>query len=410
MMKINKDKIFEKYENLSNFFTLLKESLDRKFSLDQIINHLKDLAKLKGVKEEILPCFVQKFCKGIPCIITKEKGKVNIVSMLNEDITSKFPDISKEITSMEYDKIIIEAILKEGKPSVGICYDILWDPFENCDIKSSEYNNRLGVFEKVKIKAEAGRIKESCLDFAVSSFVKTEEDFRKASDYFSKAKESIGIVVKHSNLTRSDYNTNTYIISEAMHSRKECMSCSKSPTVEVLWAEGMAHAWFCDPHYKMWEGEHKGDVDYKKLVKNGEAAMKFKDNTNPNILKAARFALQHQWWINPEVNQFRIILDEGKEKMLTLIADSNIIESNGLTVYVELTEDKNFMDRGATVEKIKEGKFLSWMSRIDGGYVNILENTEKVKKLEFFGSKLKGVWIAKKSNESDVFWEIAKEK
>lgn len=409
-MNQKKNKIFEKYENLSNFFTLMKESLDRKFSMDQLINHLKILAKLQGMEEGILPCFIQKFCEGIPCVITKKDGKVNIKSMLGEDITSRFHVISEEITSMEYETIIIEAVVKEGKPPVAVCYDVLWDPFENCEIKSSEYSNRLGIFRKVKIKAETGQIKESCLDFAVSSFVKTEEDFKKAADYFSKAKNSKGIIVKHSTFAGPEHNTYTYIVSESMHSHKECMSCSKPPTVEILWAEGMGHAWFCDPHFKAWESEHKGDVDSKKLVKNGEAAMKFKDNTNPNILKSARFILQHQWWINPEINKFNLIIDEGKKQLSILVADSNIIESNKLSFYINVAEDKTLVNRGATVERIKEGELSSWISRVDNGYVNILENTEKIKKLEFFGSKLKGVWIAKKSNESDTFWEMTREK
>ena len=140
--------------------------------------------------------------------------------------------------------------------------------------------------------------------------------------------------------------------------------------------------------------------------------MKFKDNTNPNILKAAQFTLQHQWWIDPEINQFNLLIDEGKDKMLNLIADSNITESERLSFYIEAVEDKTFTDRGIMVEKIAETgeKSTCWISRVDNGYVNILENTEKIKKLEFFGSKLKGVWIAKKSNESNTFWEMTKEK
>lgn len=411
-MMIKKSKIFEKYENLSKFFILLKESLDKKFSIVQLIDHLKALAKLRGMKEEILPCFIQKFCEGIPCIITKEDGKVRIKSASDEDITSKFSNISKKIASMEYEKIIIEAVVKEEKPSVAICYDVLWDPFENCELKTSGYNSRLGIFRKVKFKAESGQIKEACLDFADASFVKTEEDFKKAVDYFSKAEGSKGIIVKHSNFTESEYNINTYIISESMHSRKECMSCSKPPTVEVLWANGKGHIWFCEAHYKIWEKEHKGDIDSKKLVKDGEAAMKFKDNINPNILKAAKFALQHQWWVNPEVNQFNLIIDEGKETMLNIVADASLVENDSLTIYTKLIEDKTFIERGATVEKIGDlhGDPTCWISRIDSGYVNLLENTEKVKKLEFFGSKLKGIWIAKKSKESNTFWEIAKEK
>ena len=39
---------------------------------------------------------------------------------------------------------------------------------------------------------------------------------------------------------------------EARHSRHLCMDCDKSPVVEVLWAEGRAHAWFCKEHFEYW--------------------------------------------------------------------------------------------------------------------------------------------------------------
>jgi len=34
------------------------------------------------------------------------------------------------------------------------------------------------------------------------------------------------------------------------HSREKCMECDKSPFYECLWAEGIAHAWFCRKHFK----------------------------------------------------------------------------------------------------------------------------------------------------------------
>ncbi len=70
---------------------------------------------------------------------------------------------------------------------------------------------------------------------------------------------------------------------EARHSHDECMECSASPKYEVKWAEGMAHAWFCEKHLKIWSSEHKDDIDYVKEVKNGVAAGKFADNNNPDI-------------------------------------------------------------------------------------------------------------------------------
>lgn len=78
--------------------------------------------------------------------------------------------------------------------------------------------------------------------------------------------------------------------SKQRHSREKCMQCNKPPVYEVLWAEGMAHAWFCKEHFKGWVSqeskEHTGgfdDVDYVKEVKGGVASKKFSENSNPNI-------------------------------------------------------------------------------------------------------------------------------
>ncbi len=77
---------------------------------------------------------------------------------------------------------------------------------------------------------------------------------------------------------------------KSKHSREKCMQCSKPPIYEVLWANGMGHAWFCKEHFRKWispdNKEHSGgfdDVDSVKEVQNGEAAKRFKDNTNPNV-------------------------------------------------------------------------------------------------------------------------------
>jgi ribosomal protein L24 len=70
------------------------------------------------------------------------------------------------------------------------------------------------------------------------------------------------------------------------HSHDKCMECDKPPTKEVKWAEGMAHAWFCDEHFKSWSVINGGDIDYVKEIKDGVASKKFADNPNPNIHKA----------------------------------------------------------------------------------------------------------------------------
>ena len=82
----------------------------------------------------------------------------------------------------------------------------------------------------------------------------------------------------------------TIDLSEAKHSRKKCMECDSVPTKEVLWAEGMGHCWFCDKHYTKWSttGDGKGDVCSLKDITTGEAAKKFADNKNPNLLNKGK--------------------------------------------------------------------------------------------------------------------------
>lgn len=90
------------------------------------------------------------------------------------------------------------------------------------------------------------------------------------------------------------------------HSREKCMLCSRPPEYEILWAEGMAHAWFCKEHFKVWLGpdckEHSGgfsDVDYVKEVKDGVAAKKFGDNPNPNIIEKVKAEFAKEWMNSP---------------------------------------------------------------------------------------------------------------
>ena len=70
---------------------------------------------------------------------------------------------------------------------------------------------------------------------------------------------------------------------EKKHSPEKCMDCEAPPFYEVKWAEGMAHAWFCEKHFNNWAAAHSYDIDYVKKVKDGRAADKFADNKNPNI-------------------------------------------------------------------------------------------------------------------------------
>ena len=87
--------------------------------------------------------------------------------------------------------------------------------------------------------------------------------------------------------SRADLKEAAEGLGEAKYRRDRCMRCEKPPEYEILWAEGMARAWFCEEHLAKWLGESPDrfsqDLSAVKRVVNGEAAKKWKDNPNPDI-------------------------------------------------------------------------------------------------------------------------------
>ncbi len=97
---------------------------------------------------------------------------------------------------------------------------------------------------------------------------------------------------KHELFEKVCYEGISRNINLSRHSRFECMQCSKAPEFELIWAEGMARAWFCAKHFEKWAKEHlkecakEGfavDIDYVKQVSDGEVGKKFGDNRNVNV-------------------------------------------------------------------------------------------------------------------------------
>jgi len=78
------------------------------------------------------------------------------------------------------------------------------------------------------------------------------------------------------------------LIREGRHAFNKCMMCSASPTLDVHWADGRAHAWFCDKHFEKWIGEEHdrkngSDIVGLKEIVDGVASKHFTDNPNPDI-------------------------------------------------------------------------------------------------------------------------------
>jgi len=66
------------------------------------------------------------------------------------------------------------------------------------------------------------------------------------------------------------------------YARDKCMECGEPPEFEILWAEGMAHAWFCSKHTGEFIRQRSEDIDYIKAV-DETASIKFQNNRGPNI-------------------------------------------------------------------------------------------------------------------------------
>lgn len=78
------------------------------------------------------------------------------------------------------------------------------------------------------------------------------------------------------------------VVNKARHRRDKCMQCNRRPGVEVLWANGHAHAWFCRAHYSTWAEEHSGDVDAERELRYGVASKRWGDGP-PTKAQAERY-------------------------------------------------------------------------------------------------------------------------
>jgi len=78
------------------------------------------------------------------------------------------------------------------------------------------------------------------------------------------------------------------------HSPAKCMDCPKPPTVEVLWAEGMAHAWFCDACFEKWKkqknsmsdiGTNEGDINKVRKLPVNVASKRWSEGPPTKVME-----------------------------------------------------------------------------------------------------------------------------
>jgi len=248
-------------------------------------------------------------------------------------------------------------------------------------------------------------------------------------------------------------------IEKARHRHDTCMECSHKPVLEIIWANGHGHAWFCWPCFVKWLGKEtnpwsgKGDdVDYVKLVKDGEAAKKFADNRNPNIkeqlaeyfaseeikgaakefevflerLKSEKdskpesvgvskaavteFRFTYQFWKGPKVvregptrERFLLWIKTG-EKYLIFKLNDNILEADETGGMIR--EDNWGNEEYRKTGYVKPGTPLnpttdtpSFIRLLGSGKAIMLIDKPELKKIQFKGKKLKGVFLFKRAED-----------
>jgi len=206
------------------------------------------------------------------------------------------------------------------------------------------------------------------------------------------------------------------ILQKSQHKRTECMMCSKSPEYEVLWAEGMAHAWFCKKHFKEWLSsdckEHSGgfsDVDYVKEIKDGVASKKFGDNPNPNIIEKLKeeFGKAEEGNIDYKVGdtgkgvlQLHIMgIEEEKIETLKKVS-AEAVRSRYNPTKLKMLLKGAISEQGAHIDlrMVRKGD-----KYFEGGEIMIgnLTGLDKLKKLET-GGKLRFGWKVPRKEEPEA--------
>ncbi len=248
-------------------------------------------------------------------------------------------------------------------------------------------------------------------------------------------------------------------VEKARHRHDQCMDCDHKPVLEIIWANGKGHAWFCWPCFVKWLGEEtnpwsgKGDdVGSVKIISDGEASKKYADNRNPNVKEqlaeyfaseeikgatkefevflerlkdakdsetpstgvakaaASEFHLTYQFWKGPKVvregpsrERYLLWIKIG-EKFLIFRLNDNILEANksgGMFL-----DDAWGAEEYGKIGYVKPGAVLnptkdtpSFIRLLDSGRVVVLRDTPELKEMDFEGDELREVVIFRREDD-----------
>jgi hypothetical protein len=173
------------------------------------------------------------------------------------------------------------------------------------------------------------------------------------------------------------------------------------------------------PEFAYWlaEGERERlairDAFVKQSKKNSEISRDssgHEGNGNSRIPTLPRFSLQYQYWISrgekpiregPSVEAYDLRIQDspGSARRWRLDFDPRVVrELSGLLIeedadYLDL---EGFIPPGDPLNETKET--LSFIERLDGGPVEILEDKPGLLKIRFSGKNLKGIWLLTRHN------------
>lgn len=173
---------------------------------------------------------------------------------------------------------------------------------------------------------------------------------------------------------------------EARHARDKCMNCEKPPIVDVLWANGKGHAWFCAKCYDVWKKEGH-EVDYEKEIEHGIARMKFSDRNSPKSLRecavkdvpgkgadlpdeeilSLNLRLQQLWKLHFQGNEREKVKGKGDLTRAQVIAGAKTIRREMKKRGLELDEDVPLYRDLEEVDTIVVKNFVSIVGSVAKG-------------------------------------------
>jgi hypothetical protein len=178
------------------------------------------------------------------------------------------------------------------------------------------------------------------------------------------------------------------VIQKSKYSRTKCMDCNNKPDVEVRWAEGMGHSWFCGACLERHKKEDikplslGKNIDIERKLPANEASKYWKDGpprlseNSEDIMKQSDNRLSitkmHNSLASLEVKlQRKMINETEKTKIIDCIqrffekADSDFLVSQFLLGYKQLsligkdlpdTHVENLYELASSINELKDFK------------------------------------------------------